>query len=199
MPTVAWSKCMADKSQYPTAGCLLSGLAAILHATRAGPLIVASIAEKTNDVTDLALGSYNSAARVPKSPFPTPSNTCFPLPQSLHWKLLHLTPEMTLLVISMLAGKGLQLQQWMTKYEPKIGTAGWNSAQMHTVTHASLNWTNPSNSNSCLLVVQGFGEVTTVKGIQSKLKHPKPPSVTWHKPSSWLAFQTLYNPTVHTS
>jgi hypothetical protein len=43
-PTVAWTTRMADKSQSPTAGRLLRGLAAIQRASQAGPLTVASIA-----------------------------------------------------------------------------------------------------------------------------------------------------------
>jgi hypothetical protein len=89
--TVAWSKRMAAKSQYPTAGRLLRGLAAIQRATRAGPLTVVSIAGKTNNMADLASGSYNTAALVPDSPFLLHFNTRFPLPQNLSWKLVHLT------------------------------------------------------------------------------------------------------------
>jgi hypothetical protein len=39
-PTVAWTKRMADKSQSPTAGQLLRGLAAIQRETQSGPLTV---------------------------------------------------------------------------------------------------------------------------------------------------------------
>ena len=198
-PTVAWSKRMADKSQYPTAGRLLRGLAAMQRATRAGPLTVASVAGKTNDMADVSSRSYNTAALVPDSPFLTHFNTRFPLPQSLSWKLAHLTPVMTSLVISTLAGKRLPLQQWMTKCAPKTGTIGSNSVPTHAATHTSSTRPNPSNSSSCLLSLQGSGEVTTVEDIQSKLRHPKPPSVTWRKPSCWLDTQTLDDPTVHTS
>jgi hypothetical protein len=106
---------------------------------------------------------------------------------------------MTSLVIWMLAGKRLQLRQWMTKYEPKIGMTGSNSAPTHTVTHTSLTRPKQYNSNSSLPLLQGSGEVTMVKEIQSKLKPPKPPSVTWLKPLCWLDTQTLNDPTAHTS
>jgi hypothetical protein len=150
-------------------------------------------------MADLALRSYNTAALVPDSPFLTHFNACFPLPQNLSWKLVHLTPVMTSLVISTLAGKRLPLQQWMIKSAPKIGTTGLNFIPTHVAAHTSSIPTNPSNSNSCLPLLQGSGEVTTVEDIQSKLKHPKQPSVTWRKPSCWLDIQTLDNPRGHTS
>jgi hypothetical protein len=91
-PTVAWSKRMADKSQYPTAGRLLRGLAAIQRSTRAGPLTVASIAGKTNDMADLASPSYNTAALVPDSPFLTHFNARFPSPRIYLGNLCTLRP-----------------------------------------------------------------------------------------------------------
>jgi hypothetical protein len=176
---------MADKLQYFTAGRLLRGLAAMQRATRAGPITVASIAGKTNDMADIASRSYNNAAIVPDSPFLTHFNTRFPLPQRTSWKLVHLTPVMTSLVISTLAGKRLQLRQWMTSFKPKTGTLGSNSVPTHAATHTSSTQPSQSNSSSFLPLLQGSGEVTTVEEIQSKLRPPKQPSVTWRKPSCW--------------
>jgi hypothetical protein len=154
-PTVAWSKRMADKSQSPTAGRLLRGLAAMQRATRAGPLTVASIAGKSNDMADVASRSYNTAAIVPDSPFLTHFNSLFPLPQKLSWQLVHLTPEMTSLVISTLGGKRLPLQQWMTSFKPKIGTPGSNSAPMRGATPTYLIPPSRSNNSSLLPSLHG--------------------------------------------
>ena len=195
-PTVAWSKRMADKSQSPTAGRLLRGLAAMQRATRAGPLTVASIAGKKNDMADVASRSFNTASLVSDAPFLTHFNTRFPLPQNASWKLVPLTPEMNLLVTSTLAGKRLPLQQWMTSFKHKTGTTGSNSARTHAATHTSSTLINPSNSNCLLPSLQGSGEATTAADVKSKLRPPKQPSVTWRKPSCWLDMQTLDDPTV---
>jgi hypothetical protein len=82
MPTVAWSKRMADKFQSLTAGRLLRGLAAMQCATRAGPLTVASISGKTNNMANIASCSFNTASFVPDATFLTHFNTRFPLPQN---------------------------------------------------------------------------------------------------------------------
>ena len=147
-PTVAWSKRMADKSQSPTAGRLLRGLAAMQRATRAGPFTVASIAGKSNDMADIASRSYNTAAIVPNSPLLTHFNSHFPLPQALSWKLVHLMPTTTSLVISTLGGKRLPLQQWMTSFRQKTGTPGSNSVPMHDGTPTYSTLPSRSNNNS---------------------------------------------------
>jgi hypothetical protein len=193
-PTVAWSKRMADKSQSLTAGRLLRGLAAMQRATRAGPLTVASISGKTNDMADVASRSFNTASLVPNAAFLTHFNTRFPLPQQLSWQLVPLMHEMSSLVISTLVGKRLPLQQWMTKCKQKIGTTGLSSAPTLDATHTSSTRINPSNSNSSLPLLQGSGEATTAADVRSKLKHPKQRSVTWRKPSCWLDMTTLDAP-----
>jgi hypothetical protein len=58
-PTVAWTKRMADKSQSPTAGRLLRGLAAMQRETQSGPLTVASIAGRDNQMADVAFCSFH--------------------------------------------------------------------------------------------------------------------------------------------
>jgi hypothetical protein len=194
-PTVAWSKRMADKSQSLTAGRLLRGLAAMQRATSAGPLTVASIAGKKNDMADVASRSFNSASITPDIPFLTHFNTRFPLPQKLSWQLVPLTPAMSSLVISTLGGKRLPLQQWMTSFKHKIGTGGLSSAPTHDVTHTSSTLKNPSNSNCLLPSLQGSGEATTAAEVKSKLRPPKQRSVTWRKSSYWLDTPTPDDPT----
>jgi hypothetical protein len=121
------------------------------QATSAGPLTVASIAGKKNDMANVASRSFNTDALVSDASFLTHFNTRFPLPYNLSWKLLvFLRPVMSLLVILTLAGKRLPLQQWMTSCKHKTGIDGLNSARTHAATHTSSTLTNPSNSN-CLL------------------------------------------------
>jgi hypothetical protein len=103
--------------------------------------------------------------------------------------------SMTPLVLSMLAGKRLQPRQWMTRRKPKIGMTGLNYVPTQSTTNASLIWTELYNSNSFFLLLQGSGKVTRVTDIQSKLRPPKLPSITWHKPSCLLHTQTLNDPT----
>jgi hypothetical protein len=189
-PTVAWSKRMADKSQSLTAGRLLRGLAAMQRATSAGPLTVASIPGKQNDMADVASRSFNTDTLIPDAPFLTHFNTRFPLPQDLSWKLVHLTPEMTSLVTSTLGGRRLPLQQWMTSFRRRTGHDGSNSARMRDVTPTSSTRISPSNSSCFLPSLHGSGEATTAADVRSKLKPPKQRSVTWRKHSSWQDIPT---------
>jgi hypothetical protein len=140
---------------------------------RAGPLTIASIAGKSNDMADIACRSYNTAAIVPNSPFLTHFKSHFPLPQDLFWKLVHLTPAMTLLVISTLAGKRLPLQQWMTSFRQKTGTQGSNYVPMHDGIPTSSTPLSRSNNSSSWSLLQGSDMATTVKDVQSKLRPRK--------------------------
>jgi len=185
-PTVAWTTRMADKSQSPTAGRLLRGLAAIQRASQAGPLTVASIAGIENSMADVASRSFGQN-RVPDSCFLSQFTNSFPLPQHKSWRHVHLTPETILLVTSTLHGTRLPLQQWMTGFKPRTGTTGWNSAPTPDETRTSKIALPPSNNISSLDLLHGTGEATTVAAFKLALKPQKPRSVTWHKPSSWLA------------
>jgi hypothetical protein len=121
-PTVAWTTRMADRSQGPTAGRLLCGLAAFQRATQARPLTIGHLAGKQNDMSDVASRSFDPAL-LPDPAFLSHFNTCFPLPQKQSWRLVHPMPEQTLLVTSTLDGKRLPLPQWMTASKRK----NWNA------------------------------------------------------------------------
>jgi hypothetical protein len=186
-PTVAWTKRLADKSQSPTAGRLLRGLAATLRKAQAGPLTVASIAGRDNEMADVASRSFHIVCN---ALFLTHFASQFPLPQSQSWTLVPLTPEKILLMISTLAGQRLRLHRWMTNSKPKTGTPGWSSALTPAKTRTSLAAANPSNSNSLWVSLQGCGAVTTAEVVKSTLRPPKPVSVTYHKSSCWLDIPT---------
>jgi hypothetical protein len=192
---------MADKSQSPTAGRLLRGLAAVQRSSQAGPYTVGSIAGVDNKMADVASRSYH-----PKGPdltcdraFLTHFNTLFPLPQQLSWKLVHPTPATTSLVISTLAGERLTLQRWMTPFAPPTGPTGLNFAQTHAEIRTSSTPQSPSNSNCLSVSLQGCGEVTTAEAVKCSLKPPKPPSVTWPRPSCWLDTPIRAAPTGETT
>jgi hypothetical protein len=103
MPRVAWTTYMANKSQSPTAGHLLQGLAAIQQASQAGPLIVASIAVVENCMADNASRSFGQSC-VPNAWFLTQFTHTYPLLQQQSWKHVLLTPENILLVALTLHG-----------------------------------------------------------------------------------------------
>jgi hypothetical protein len=193
-PTVAWTKRMADRSQGPTAGRLLRGLAAFQRATQAGPLTIGHIAGKTNDMADVASRSFDPVL-VHDPAFLTHFHTLFPLPQSQSWRLVHLMPAQTSLVTSTLDGKRLPLPQWTTASKPKIGTRGLSSAVMLAETRTSPTPPNQCSSSYSSVSLRGSGAVTTAADIKSMLRPQKPPSVTWRKPSSWLATQIPGGPT----
>jgi hypothetical protein len=189
-PTVAWTSRMADRSQAPTAGRLLRGLAAFQRATQAGPLTIGPIAGVKNDMADLASRSFNDHLSCDRA-FLTHFNTRFPLPQKQSWRLARLMPGRILLVTSTLDGKRLPLQHWTTASKPKTGTPGSISAQMPDATRTSSTPPNPFNNNSSSVSLHGSGEVTTAAAIKSNLKRLKPPSATWRKPLCWLDTPTL--------
>jgi hypothetical protein len=194
-PTVAWTTRMADKSQSPTAGRLLRGLAAMQRASQAGPLTVASIAGVENSMADVASRSFGQN-RVPDTCFLAQFTNSFPLPQQQSWRHVHLMPETISLVTSTLHGKRLPLQQWMTGYKPKTGTTGWNSARMPDGTLTSKTAPPLSNNTSSSGLLHGTGEATTVEAFKLALKPQKPRSVTWPKPLSWQATPIPAAPTV---
>jgi hypothetical protein len=200
-PTVAWTRRMADRSQALTAGRLLRGLAAFQRATQAGPLTIGPIPGIQNAMADLASRSFTDHLSCDRA-FLTHFNTRFPLPQTQSWRLAHLTPDRTLLVTSTLAGKRLPLQHWMTASKPKTGTRGSISVPMPAATLTSSTPPNRSDNNCSSVSLHGSGEVTTAGVIRSSLKHLKPPSATWRKPSCWLDTPTpdgLTDPKTSTS
>jgi hypothetical protein len=183
-PTVAWTTRMADKTQSPSAGRLLRGLAAIQRASQAGPLTVGSIPGVENSMADIASCSF-SQNRVPDSCFLAQFTHSFPLPQQQSWRHVHLMPEKISLVTSTLHGTRLPLQQWMKDYKPQTGTTGWNSAPTPDGTRTSKTARQPSNNISSLGLLHGTGKATTVEAFKLALKPQKPRSVTWHKQLSW--------------
>ncbi len=54
-PTVSWIEKMASKAQGPTAGCLLRGLAMMLHCNKAGRLTTVHVPGVDNVMADVAL------------------------------------------------------------------------------------------------------------------------------------------------
>jgi hypothetical protein len=191
-PTVAWTKRMADRSQAPTAGRLLRGLAAFQRSVQAGPVTIGSIAGKDNDMADIASRSFDITCN---TTFLTHFNQRFPLPQQQFWRLVPLTLERISLVTSTLDGKRLPLQQWMTVSKPKTGNLGSNSAAMPAETHTSSTVPNQSNSSSSSVSLHGSGVASTVGELKCKLKLLKQRSVTWRRPSCWMDTQTLVGPT----
>ncbi len=188
-PTVAWTAHMADRSNAPTAGRLLQGLAAIQRASQAGPLTVASIAGVENSMADVASRSFGQN-RVPDTCFLTQFTHTFPLPKQLSWKHVLLMPEKISLVTSTLRGTRLPLQQWMTGFKPKTGNTGWNTAQIPAATPTCKIAHQPSNNISSSVLLHGTGAATTVEAFRLALKPQKPRSVTWPKPLSWPAIPT---------
>jgi hypothetical protein len=101
-PTVSWSTRMADRSNGPTAGHLLRGLAAIQRATQAGPYTVASVAGKKNQMADVASRSFHISD---DQCFLTFFDASFPLPQQQSWRIVQLMLAPTSNLISTLADR----------------------------------------------------------------------------------------------
>jgi hypothetical protein len=143
---------MADRSQAPMAGRLLRGLTAFQGSVQAGPFTIGSIADKANDMADIASRSFGIPCN---TALLTHFNHCFPLPQQQFWRLVPLMPERISLVILTLEGKRLLLQQWMTASKPKIGNLGSNSVATPAVTPTCSTVPSQSNSNYSSVLLQG--------------------------------------------
>jgi hypothetical protein len=189
-PTVAWAKHMADRSQSPTAGRLLRGLATDQQAAQTGPYTVGLVAGIENNMADEASRSFNRPDLHCDTAFLTHFTHHFPLPQQMSWTLVHPTPAMILLVTWTLAVEQLTLQQWMTPFAPPTGATGLSFVQMRDETRTCSIPPSLASSSYLSVLLLGCGKVTTAKVVKSNLKHPKPRSVTWPRPLCWLDMPT---------
>ncbi len=118
-PTVSWINKMASKAKGPTAGCLLRGLAVMLHCNKARRLTTVHIKGDGNVMADIASCPAKAqklfCASNPLSDldYLASFDTLFPLPYQQEWEFTKIPLWLRLCVFETLCGKRLELEQWM--------------------------------------------------------------------------------------
>jgi hypothetical protein len=118
-PTVSWINKMASKAKGPTAGCLLRGLAVMLHCNKAGRLSTVHIKGDDNVMANVASCPAKAqklfCTSIPLSDldFLASFDTMFPLPYHQKWEFAKIPLWLRLCIFETLRGKQLELRQWM--------------------------------------------------------------------------------------
>ena len=188
---------MAAKSSSPVAHRLLRGLALCQQINKTAlPLMIECIAGPDNIWADEAsyiaakiklrpnasLPSVSRVAPITDQQFLTHFNSKFPLPQNLSSQLAHPTPAMLSNVISMLCGKRLPMQQWMTTPEPKVGPPGCNTWPIGDEHRTCTPCPNSTSKKSSWFLAPGFALDSSRKVDKLEPKMSRKPCVTWHRP-----------------
>jgi hypothetical protein len=118
MPTISWIEKMVSKSQSPTAGRLLRGLAFMFYCGHAGHLTTVHVRGKDNIMADIASrpSKANAMFRSEGPALSDPElilsfNTTFPLPDQQEWQQAMVPPWLKLNVFETLHGRQLDLRQ----------------------------------------------------------------------------------------
>ena len=133
-PTVSWIEKMASKSQGPTSGRLLRGLAVMLHSNRAGRLTTVHVPGADNVLADVASRPakaqkmFMSETPLSDTAFRSSFDIAFPLPDNQAWTLAEVPPWMKLCVFETLRGKRLDLRRWTGPSVPVTGERGRRTA-----------------------------------------------------------------------
>jgi hypothetical protein len=117
-PTVSWVEKMASKSNTPTTGCLLRGLAFKFHCHHAGRLVTVHVPGMDNVMADIASRPtkaqklFHSPTTLSDSAFCSAFDIAFPLPDDQQWTLVTSPHWMKFNVFETLRGKRLALSLW---------------------------------------------------------------------------------------
>ena len=205
-PAVSWTTRMATRSESHIAFRLLRGLAMRQRHTRSGPPAIFHVAGVQNTLADVAsrpltgvashfhLLEKHPSAMCPQT-FLTLFDSSYPLPQKQRWRNVQPPSGLWSNVISTLRGQPLALRQWTTAPDTSHGKTGAPTpASVRSIPGCDTTQ-KPHDSPTSLPLPQGFELESS--GMRSRLdsKVWKKPSVTWHKPSSWLDTTT---PAEHT-
>ena len=208
-PTVSWTRKMSSSKSIIGAQ-LIRALAIRQAATRASPLIAASIRGIDNGMADVASRSFGKRATaahfgIDNFTFLTNFSSAFPLPQGLSWHLFTPANKLTSLVCSALASTPLIPASWerITVKGASIGTIGHPGATALTWTPVSSTNRQHTSRSHYAALLHGSGEATTAGDALSKLRPFKSRFEPSERPSSWLPSQThaMHPPTAtsHTS
>jgi hypothetical protein len=133
-PTVSRIEKMASKAKGPTAGCLLRGLAVMLHCNKAGRLTTLHVPGVDNVMANVASRPakaqkmFLAATPLSDTNFCLLFDTAFPLPNDQAWTLAEVPPWLKLCVFETLHGKRLALQWWTGPSATITGERGRRTA-----------------------------------------------------------------------
>jgi hypothetical protein len=133
-PTVSWIEKMASKAKGPMAGCLLQGLAVMLHCNKAGQLTTVHVPGVDNVMADVALRPakaqrmLRAVTPLSNADFCLSFDNAFPLPNNQAWTLADVPPWLKLCIFKTLHGKQLALQRWTGPNATITGERGWRTA-----------------------------------------------------------------------
>jgi hypothetical protein len=204
-PSVAWTNRMASRSASPISCRLLRGFAMRQRVTRSAPPAVFHVAGAENTMADVTSRVVPAVAThfhlMEASPntmcpqtFLTIFDSLYPLPKKRSWHNVQPASGLWSNAILTLRGQQLPLQRWTTKPAPPHVRTGRCMPDNATLTHGCD--TNPSPPNKHISWPLPPGFVLASLGMQAQLdaKRWKRPSVTWRKPSCWLAMTTPVAP-----
>jgi hypothetical protein len=133
-PTVSWIEKMASKAKGPTAGCLLRGLAVMLHCNKVGQLMMVHVPGMDNVMADVASRPakaqrmFRAVTPLSNADFCLSFDTAFLLPNNQAWTLADIPPWLKLCIFETLRGKRLALQRWTGPNVTVTGERGWRTA-----------------------------------------------------------------------
>ncbi len=110
-PMVSWIEKMASKAKGLMAGCLLRGLAVMLHGNKAGRLTTVHVPRVDNVMADVASCPakaqkiFQAATPLSDTEFCLSFNIAFPLPNHQAWTLAEVPPWLKLCAFKTLRGK----------------------------------------------------------------------------------------------
>ncbi len=172
-PTVSWSEKMASKAKGPTAGCLLRGLAVMLHCNKAGRLTTVHVPRVDNVMADVASlpakvqKMFCATTPLSDTNFCLLFDTTFPLPNSQDWTLTEVPPWLKLCISETLHGKRLALQQWTGLNVIVTGERGQRTANSTPKTLAPDSQQARQQTNYSRLL-SPCGKASTVLEVKSK-------------------------------
>jgi hypothetical protein len=194
-PTVSWINRMASKSNSPTAGRLLRGLAIMLFANHARQLTTTHVCGVENIMADIASQPMKAqklfCADAPLSDtyFSLSFDTAFLLPNNQLWTLTDVPKWLKFNVFETLRGRQLALRQWTG---PSVHATCERGRRTLPYTPAAtgrmLRWTNS------LHLLSPCGKANTASDLKSRFSRLKGLSGMSPKGSFWMEVQTHDKP-----
>ena len=194
-PAVAWATKLASK-RSTIAGRLIRALAVRQRACHAAPLLTTHIAGDDNLLGDIPSRSFNSTCKwncPTNKSFLTRFNNTFPLPQQQCWQFYQLPQQIFIRVISEMQTKPLPLDGWLRlpKTAKHSGADGLITPSLSTLTPSSSTHHSNKRSELSPVLLQGSGEETTAKKIESLVDASRMRFAPLARPANWTTASTL--------
>ena len=176
---------------------LIKGLAVRARDRHACTPEALSVPGEENPMADVASRSFAAESGLVLSDDQLLRHFCdnFPLPQSRSWRIVTLSRDSTLKVVSTLRGERLTVAQWTSRDGSDTGTTGVATpARDGGSRRSSTGARQRSGQASSLPLLSGSGKATTDEVFASLRSQWTGPSVPLARPSSWLDGPTQRKP-----